>query len=122
MRRLTVTVPTESPFAVKRHLSGHHGQAGILQQMLVTVHAIFLNDFDAWLVHADHLGFEMKREHEGMARAVHRFKEVFSKDIVVRHVTIVARRHPRMTAPLPGGVLRRHDMTVQARARVVREV
>ena len=49
-------------------------------------------------------------------------KIIFTKNIVVRHVTIVTCGITGMRTVLPGSVIRTHDMAIYARARIIRGI
>ena len=114
--------PTELALPVQGHFSSGDGESRVVQQVLVAVHAIFLDHANARLVHPDDLRLEVKGEHERVARAVHGFKEILAENIIVWDVAIVTTRDARMAATLPCGELRRHYVAIQACARVVREI
>jgi hypothetical protein len=70
----------------------------------------------------NNLGFEPECEHSGMAQPIHCFEVIFIHCIVLRHMAIVAMGNLAVRTVAPGGILRRHNMTIYAGLRIIGQV
>ncbi len=57
-----------------------------------------------------------------MAQTVFGFKIVFSKNVIVRHMAVIAVCHLAVCAMVPGSVLRHHDMAIDTRFGIVGQI
>ena len=84
--------------------------------------AIIVNHFLASLMNEDDLGFKSQGKHGGMAHTVFGLEKVFVEYIVVGHMAIVAVGIVAVRSMRPGGILRGHNMAIDAGLRVIRQI
>jgi hypothetical protein len=97
-------------------------QLAIGDEWIVAPDTVVLYGMFSLLLDEDHLRLGPEGKDCGMPHSVLRFEIVFVKDIVVRHVTVVAMRVFPVRTVGPGGILGCHDMTVGTGFRFVGEV
>ena len=71
---------------------------------------------------ANYLRLTAKSEQGGMTHSIMGLECIFLCQGIMGNMAVIADCEFGVTAPLPGGILRHHDMAVEARARVVREI
>ena len=88
----------------------------------MTTDTILMNNFLTSLVNENDLRFEAQGKHGGMTHSILGFKKIFIENIVVWNMAIVAIGIFAVRTMRPGGILRRHDVAIDASFRIVRQI
>src|SRR5512133_3970773 len=114
VRNFTVTFPAWPVLPVHGEIRVYRGHPVICQYLFVTTDTVLFHNPLTGLKDHDDLRFGSHGKDRGVPHAVLCFKIIFVQLVIVRDVAIVAMCHVMMRAVAPGGILRRHDMTVNA--------
>lgn len=101
------------------HLAGiHHG--GVETGM--TADAIVHDYLTALFSGTWSLAFCMRHPHGHMLHSVHALESILASYVLVWHVAVITSGITRMAGVEPGGVIRRHDVTVHASRRIIAQI
>ena len=123
VRHIAVAVPAGfSGIALDVHVSDapRIDQFGV--EGGVTPHAVFHDDLSALVDGADGLSLLARDKLVNVVHAVFAFEEILPKDIVVRHVAVVARGVAGVRPMHPRGVVGAHDVAVDTGRGVISQV
>lgn len=84
--------------------------------------AVLLHHGSAWIGNNYGLRLHPHREDGGVPHSIFSLEKVLAGNVIVRYVTVVAGCPFAVRAVKPGGVLRAHDVAVNANVGFVREV
>jgi hypothetical protein len=113
MRHFTMAIPTEKLLVLL--FSAHADEFGLMNEIGVATLAVFLNYFHGPLLSMHHLRLQPKGEDVGVPKAIAGFEKILAEKIILRNVAIGASGNAAVAAVFPRGVLRQHDVTVDAR-------
>ncbi len=123
MRDVGMAVPASQPFALLRLGIRNHSRLHEFRiQLRMTTNAVVHNHFVTLFTRPDSQGFGPEREHRRVQQAVFRFESILFEDIVVRNMAIVTRSPASVRTVIPRLIIGSHDVAVDARGRIVREV
>ena len=88
----------------------------------MTPHAVFHDDLSALVDGADGLSLLARDKLVNVVHAVFAFEEILPKDIVVRHVAVVARGVTGVRPMHPRGIVGGHDVAVDTGRGVISQV
>ncbi len=112
-----MTAPAFSLFIVFTFL-----KTGMINKMFMTPLAVFLNYVRAHAFNPDRLRLKAECEHRRMSESVRSFKHIFSENIILRYVTVIAGGDIGMRADAPCCILRIHHVAVDAGLRFIRKI
>lgn len=123
MRYLSVTVPADLALAYL----GHHviNLAGVDHcgvQFGVTTDTVVHNHLTTLFTGPRRLSFVARYPHGNVFHAVYALEGILACHILVRHMAVVASGIACMARVEPGGIVWRHDVTVDACPRVVAQI
>ena len=122
VRHFAVAVPAQFAITSVCHFSSYLACLHFAYKGAVATNTIFLYYSLPWRVHLNHLWFHTEGKHRGVTQTVVRFKIIFAKNVVVRHVTIVTHSISAVRGVHPRSVLRLHNMAVHTRLGVVGQI
>ena len=117
-----MTIPAELAFIVSGHVSGNFNQLRHVNQIGMAANTVFLHHAGACIFDLDHMRLGTGCKNGGMPGAVAGFEIIFSEKVIVRNVTIAAGGNFAVAAVFPGGILRIHDVAVDAGFRLIGKV
>ena len=122
MWNLPVTIPAKPSFPLldirKRTVQKRY----VFIHIFMTANAVFQNNRFAGILYQNYLRLHPKGKHRSMSDSIFCFEIVFSDNIVVWHMTVIAICPFPMGALLPCDILWCHDMTVYAGIGVIRKI
>ena len=122
VRHFAVAIPAESPVIGVSHFGSYLSCLYFTYQSTMAADTVFLYYLLPWGVHFNHLRLHTEGEHRGVAKTVVRFKIIFAKNVVVRHVAIVTHGIATVRGVHPRSILRLHNMAVHTRLGVVGQI
>lgn len=90
--------------------------------MIMTADTIFLNHPGSWFQHPDALFIPPGSKNGRMPHSVFRLEIIGMKNRIVGDMTIIAYRLFTVRGMTPGCILGAHDVTIDARFRVIRNI
>jgi hypothetical protein len=90
MRGLTVTFPALAFHTEFVRRAGITKKPAVGKQFPMAAYAVPVNNFTTGFMNENNLGFKPQSEHSGMTKTIFCLEIVFIKNIVMRHMAIVA--------------------------------
>lgn len=115
MRHIAVAVPAGmSCPALGFHIIDTARLHKLLVELLVATDTVVHDDLIRHCLSLNGLTLTTRDEVSHMLHTVEAFKAIVRQEVAVRHMTVVARRVTSMGGVAPCGIVRRHDVAVDA--------